>query len=409
MLTTDVQARKWKPAKSGDRMAFGQSLYLRGFADGTRTFEFRTNQSWVPLGNYPYLTLEQARAMVPVCKRLLKSNQVTIDGLRALVTRTQKAHELEELANQAIESIASPLGMPSFDEAYYAWYKLLLAANTWTHEASKRRPISVYENHAKRHIGNLRLDQIRRPIIKAFIQPLFLTHPETASSLLGYISKVLERAYDDELIDGNPCPSEKSFTKPRKETKHSPSASHTQLPDIWRWLEVQNFSHQLKVAMRLAMVTAHRASVIALMRKDHYDRDTGIWTIPKKNIEAGEKGLMKAGGVFAVKLPNALMADLQALVMSNNDCKYVFSLDGLKPIHPESLRRNFQKFGAITTHGFRNTFKTWCLHNDVEDFLADRYVDHERKGLDRSYRRDDLFQKRAQLMERYYDFIVGTA
>ena len=71
----------------------------------------------------------------------------------------------------------------------------------------------------------------------------------------------------------------------------------------------------------------------------------------------------------------------------------------------ETLRRNFQKFDDITTHGFRNTFKTWCLNYDVEEFLADRYCDHALKGLDKNYRRDDLFDQRAELAERYMRFI----
>ena len=51
----------------------------------------------------------------------------------------------------------------------------------------------------------------------------------------------------------------------------------------------------------------------------------------------------------------------------------------------------------------------WCLHNGVDDFLADRYCDHALKGLDKNYRRDDLFQQRADLAERYYDFVRGAA
>jgi hypothetical protein len=45
----------------------------------------------------------------------------------------------------------------------------------------------------------------------------------------------------------------------------------------------------------------------------------------------------------------------------------------------------------------------------VDDFLADRYCDHALKGLDKNYRRDDLFQQRADLAERYYDFVRGAA
>jgi len=103
-----------------------------------------------------------------------------------------------------------------------------------------------------------------------------------------------------------------------------------------------------------------------------------------------------------MQLPHALS---EALCLFPETCPYVFSVNGQRPINAETLRRNFQKFDDITTHGFRNTFKTWCLNYDVEEFLADRYCDHALKGLDKSYRRDDLFDQRAELAERYMSFI----
>jgi hypothetical protein len=41
--------------------------------------------------------------------------------------------------------------------------------------------------------------------------------------------------------------------------------------------------------------------------------------------------------------------------------------------------------------------------------LADRYCDHAFKGLDKNYRRDDLFEQRAELAKRYFDFIRGAS
>jgi integrase len=84
-------------------------------------------------------------------------------------------------------------------------------------------------------------------------------------------------------------------------------------------------------------------------------------------------------------------------------------VDGHKPINAETLRRNFQKFDRITTHGFRNSFKTWALNQEpaIDGFLVDRYCDHALAGLDAHYRRDDLFGQRAALAKRYFDFAIG--
>ena len=78
-------------------------------------------------------------------------------------------------------------------------------------------------------------------------------------------------------------------------------------------------------------------------------------------------------------------------------------------MNAETLRRNFQKYGDVSSHGFRNSFKTWALHEDIDQFLVDRYVDHSLVGLDRAYRRDDLYSQRAELAEKYYSFVAGAA
>jgi len=46
--------------------------------------------------------------------------------------------------------------------------------------------------HAQEHIGDLRLDLIKRSEIRKFIEPLFSTHSELAGNLLGAINAVLE-------------------------------------------------------------------------------------------------------------------------------------------------------------------------------------------------------------------------
>ena len=406
MLNTDVQVRKWKAEKSGDRASCGQSLYLRGWDDGTKALEFRAKSSWVTLGSYPTLSLAEARAMVPVCKRLLKDNVATVESLKAMVTRVNTAHDLGILAARNVKD-ANVSEMLTFDRAYRDWYQRQLKSGIWTHRASMSRPLTFYETYAARHIGDLRLDEIRRPTIKAFMQPLFMSNPALASKLLGYINKVFEEAMDNELLDANPTP--QKFAKPNREPAHAPSLHFDQLPELWSWIDQQSFSATMKAAMRLTIITAHRAAVIANMKKAHYDCDSGLWAIPRKPEGSTEVGLMKSRRAFDAKVPPGLRPELEGLITARAGCEFVFSIDGQQPINAESLRRNFKRFGAITTHGFRNTFKTWCLHNGVDDFLADRYCDHALKGLDKNYRRDDLFQQRADLAERYYDFVRGVA
>jgi integrase len=404
VLKTDVQVRNWRPAKPRERVRCGDGLYLRG---SEHLFEARLLQNWIPLGKHPDQSLEQARAMVPVCKRLLKSGAVSVDDLRAAASRTVMAHELEDILTKAATNRLPVTEMLTFDQAFRDWYDENLLAKTWTHPASVRRPLSQYERHAKARIGTMRLDQIGSALLHDLLQPLILSRKDTGHDLRNYIWSVFERALTKEIVKVNPCPAIKSFTQKKWSLKTSPRIHHSQLPDLWDWIAAQRFSVPVSVAMKLTMVTCHRAAVVAHMRRDHYDPISGVWAVPEKNIEAGRMGFMKSGRAFAVQLPPVLRGLIEPLASRPDGCEYMFSVDGQKPMHPETLRKNFKKFGPLTTHGLRATFKIWALEHDVDPFLADRFLDHAFKGLDRNYRNDSLFQKRAELMERYATYIAG--
>jgi hypothetical protein len=148
LLNTDVQVRKWKAKTSGSRTSCGQSLYLRGWDDGTKALEFRTKSGWVTLGSYPSLSLAEARAMVPVCKQLLKDNVATTESLKALVTRVNTAHDLGLLAARNVND-DNVSKMQTFDVAYRDWYQRQLKSGIWTHRASMSRTDRTNSGHVR--------------------------------------------------------------------------------------------------------------------------------------------------------------------------------------------------------------------------------------------------------------------
>ena len=192
-----MQIRKWKD-KPKTRKSCGKGLYIRVFGNGSKTFELRTKQEWVTLGQYPILSLADASDIASMSKRLLKSKTITTEVLRALMTRVESAQQLEDLTTYKPPPDVSSSEMITFDRAFHDWYALQLTANTWRHKASARFPMNAYQTHVEKHLGNLRLDKITRPLIKKFMQPLFMTNSETARKLLGYMYKVFEIAYDNE-------------------------------------------------------------------------------------------------------------------------------------------------------------------------------------------------------------------
>ena len=410
---SDTEIKKWRPKGNNTRVRCGPKLYVRGFETGRKLFQLRfevnRKTNWLDVADYPAMSLAVAREIAIAAGRLVKAKDCSVESLRVALTRSDSAMSLETgikakgVADQPTSTV------PTFDELYRDWHKDHRENNRWTNAQTENRPIRSYEIHAEKHIGAMPIDKIRKPAIKAFMQPVFKTAPKQAALLLGYIKEVFVKAGDDELIEANPCPTKTAFTIPRRNENPHSSLHFSKLPRLMEWLTNAPFSQAVKVAMRISVITAHRASVVSNMRWRHVDLETGVWTIPPRDVEKREPGLMKSGHTFASKLPERLLEDLKGLDADRSNEVYVFSVDGQKPINAETLRRNFKKHSDVTTHGFRNTFKTWALNQDppINPFLVDRYVDHALVGLDRHYRRDDVFQQRAELAERYCAFVMG--
>ena len=119
---------------------------------------------------------------------------------------------------------------------------------------------------------------------------------------------------------------------------------------------------------------------------------------------------MKSPRVYESKLPEQFCEALRLLYKQRKNETFVFSVDGHGPVSAEILRRNFLKFGGLTTQGFRNTFKTSCVHQShpVDAHLVDRYVDYTLLGLGKNHWLDDMFEQRAQMPEKYCNFVMGS-
>ena len=295
---SDTEIKKWRPKGNNTRVRCGPKLYVRGFETGRKLFQLRFEVSrktnWLDVADYPAMSLAVAREMAIAAGRLIKAKDCTVESLRVALTRSDSARSLESRikANNVTDQPTSTV--QTFDEAFRDWYKAVAASNRWKNLASERRPIRSYELHAEKHIGTLPLDKIRRPAIKAFMQPLFTSNPEVAGKLLGYMNKVFLTAFTDEVIEANPCPPKEAFIIPEKNVRHAASLNFSDLPKLMEWLRKAPFSQPVKTAMRLTVVTAHRASVISYMRWEHLDLETGIWTIPQRKEEDRTLGLMKS-------------------------------------------------------------------------------------------------------------------
>ena len=61
-----------------------------------------------------------------------------------------------------------------------------------------------------------------------------------------------------------------------------------------------------------------------------------------------------------------------------------------------------------TLHGTRSTFSDWCANNDKNFLVSEKCLMHAVGGkVFMAYQRDDLLDKRRQLLQEWADFLLG--
>jgi len=269
-MQTDTAIRKWAVAKNQELHRCGDGLYVRGFLSGRKLFQVRLSvdnkRHWIDVGDYPQKSLAASREISLVLKRVAKARGASLEQIKRAALLATSASDFEANLNGAKVETTERTGIPTFGEFFKQWYQLQISADRWTHKASINKPIKAYENHLEAKLGNLRIDKITRLDLKNVLQPIYLTNRKLGPDLRAFVAEVFEDAVDAELIDHNPVPPNKRFVKSPIKAQHAPSIHFDRLPELWQWLEQAPYSLQVKVAMRTAIVTVHRASVVAFAR-----------------------------------------------------------------------------------------------------------------------------------------------
>ena len=424
-LTTDILVRKWKPRKDRDRVSCGDSLYLQGKLNGFRAYVFRAQPTehgvkktyWITIGRPntgkgqtrlgAELTLSEARMAAMFLRQAITCGEHTVAQVKKVISTGCAVMELSEALKTADNITIDPVqrlhSYPTFDACFAKWYELNIKAMRWTHKDSLKRPQVAYA-HIKAKLGHLPINDIPRSLVKSVLQDMYMSVTDLAGKMRGYCEEIFENALDDRLIDHNPVPPARNFTVPNKKTKHHGTIEAARLPDLYSYIMGCNYTAPFKACAVALIVSGLRVSNIALLRQDNYDPQTGKFTIPAKTGD--EVGLMKSGREYTGVFPCEVRQMINAQLVESHEHVFV-STYNRRCINPESLRKMFKSFDkTMTSHGFRNTFKEWADNADVNEFLADRYVDHNLKGLDKAYRRYNTIEARADIARRYYAYMV---
>jgi integrase len=416
--TTELlTAIKIKNSKVKGLYPDGASLYLKVTDTGSKSWVFRYKRAGkvrdMGLGNADVdkagsVTLAQARKLAG------EARQKLLDGVDPLDER--KAEAIVEQAGKA--------NARTFKECARA----LIGSKegSWKNEKHRDQWRSTLEVYAYPYLGHLAAAEIDTSHVLEVLQqqvpverrrkkntgvvkkaPLWEARAETAARLRARIEAVLSSAkamgwrsgenparWADHLAHILPA-------QPKaKRVKHHPALPYTELPAFMARLR-ENTSTSAR-ALELVILTAARTGEALKAPFSEFDLIAKIWTVPSKR--------MKSGRAHEVPLSPRAVEIVQEMAEVRT-CDFVFpGLVSRRPLSDMALvmlTRGMRP--GITNHGFRSTFKDWCIEQtDYPDHVSEAALAHVSADKVRAaYARSNLFEKRRQLMEAWADFCAG--
>lgn len=369
-----------KPGRYGD----GSGLYLVVRPSGSKSWVQRAmvdgRRRDMGLGGYPVVSLAVAR-----------------ERAAANLTAVAVGHDPQAERRRP--------GLPTFREAAQRYIKANKAR--WRSTKTAVNWQGSLEMYAYPVFGDTRIDRITQSdVLKAL--SIWTTKPSIARKLRQRIRAVFAYAQAHGHIQINVAGEVINAALPPMPAvkQHLRALPYQEVATALGTVDASGSSLSSRLCFRFLVLTAARSGEARGATWDEIDLQDRVWRIPS--------GRMKAGVEHRVPLSDqALDALRRARALEDNSGLVFPSL--LKPGSPMSdmtltkILRSTGLADRATVHGFRTTFKTWCMEQtDTPWAVGEAALAHSLGNTtEQAYARSDLFERRRALMQLWADHAAG--
>lgn len=378
-MLTDLKVKRYTP-KDGRKILWdkGGLGILIGIRKKTWVFQysFSGKRPMITLGEYPVMSLEEARASASAARLNVK---------RSIDPGAIK--KIEKAARQAA---------PTFED---------IVNEFWDRELIKQKSGAERRRLLLKDVvpawGKLKVASIKRRHIVILLDDIEKRSLSTRNHVHGVLGRLFNFAAERGIIEDSPCT---RIRKP-KETSKSRVLTDEEIRLLWAALSPENKVVDIyvitKLALKMILLTGQRPGEICGMTWDELTPE-GSWTIPA--------GRMKGADAHRVPLcPMAIEVIERARVLSG-DCPFVFrsSFKDASPITRAALSRavlrHLKQMGIeepFTPHDLRRTLRTRLAELGVSDIVAERVIGHKLQGMLGVYNRHHYDLEKRQALEKW--------
>ena len=385
---TELDKLLKKPPEKNQELSDGKNLYLFVRTTGKLTFKYRIRDynkaTWVTIGDYPFVTLDEAR------KKSLELKGMQVQGINpnhAKQFERSKQLTVAELATQYITE-----RMPSVR----------------TKESSQKQFIRAINNDIVAIIGNMLVKEVNVNNIKdKLISPKIANgSPSVARRTLHNIRMLLDFAVEHNIIEYNPASKIRAVTIYRDK----PRNRHLTFEEIKTFLKLvyeAQIKTQHKLAVHLSLILLTRKTELIHAKWDQIDFVNKTFTIKAS----------KMGTQLRIPLSWQAIKIFEQLKPLSQDSEYIFiGRSGIKsPVSVTTLNWlirpiNQQMFGDNTTnyftvHDLRRTGATILADKGYSFDWIEVALNHRKGGIKDTYNLSQIIKQREGMMQELADII----
>jgi integrase len=386
--------------------ADGNCLYLDFKEPPAKNWCFRYTRNGrtrdLGLGSYPEVSLAEARRLSAAARAKLRSGVDPVEERRQQRLAARLARQVMTFKQCA--------------DRYIRAHEL-----AWS-DKHREQWMQSLATHAYPQLGSLPVTAIDTPAVLGALEPLWYSHPETASRVRGRIERILDWAAVAGFRPGDqPNPARwrghLAHTLPRRSQvappKNFAALPFAELPALWSRLVAEAATLGLgALALQLALLCATRTGETLKAEWCEVDVATRLWTIPPAHTKRRKE--------HRVPLSPPALAVIEQLRRLPPSAYLFPGENGRRPIGATSmlvvLRRLLgtvpNRSAGVTVHGtVRAAFASWAAECSAAPYeIRELCLAHEvGDATVRAYQRSDLLARRRSLMDAWAAFVTGPA
>lgn len=397
-ISTDNHAGKASKPSAGKAPLIHRTnvkrLFLKVAASGARSWLFICRidgkQQRMVIGHYPAMSLTDARTEAEHWGSVAASGQCP---------RHQREQKREAKKSRTVKTVLNLL--EEFDIRHIS--KLSRPdtprgrINKWIKPAlGKLRLVDVKKSHFVRLANKIEDTGVKHEHIKI---------NKLCRQLWAF---GIERGF----VDSNPVPILKSTHKPRERF-----LSGAEISKLWRDADAKNdskcpYSASHKLAWKLIILTGQRINSLLSAKVDHFDLETGLWTIPAELMKSQDNA---AGQAHIVHL-SPMAVDLVRQAINNRAAGYVFTAvtNPFKPLSASYFTGRhtvwLQRMGIphATIHDYRRALSTHSAELGIAPHISEKILAHKMGGVMAVYNKAQYLEARKLALHAYSDWVQGV-